>query len=170
LPENIKIAFPNINIKVRPKYEFKGIPDPFWVSGFTSGDGSFHVVFRDTGSVFLRFSIHLHIRDLEVLKSIATYFKQIKGYENRAIEDKKIKISAGSFSRGSANLQITKNSDIVNIIIPFFNKYPIKGMKNLDFEDFKKIQNIIENKEYLTNPSLYNEIKQIKSGMNLNRK
>lgn len=167
LTDNIKNAFPNIDIKERPKYVFKGIPDPFWVSGFTSGDGSFHVVYRDTGQlkqVFLRFSIHLHIRDLEVLEGISTYFKQFKGYEKKE-KDKKI-----IMSNSSANLQITKNYDIVNIIIPFFNKYPIMGMKNLDFEDFKKVHYIIENNEYLTNPSLYNEIVQIKSGMNLNRK
>ena len=164
LPENVKSAFPNIKLKDRPKYEFKGIPDPYWLSGFTSGDGSFHVVFRESGSVFLRFSIHLHIRELEVLEGIRTFLKEYKG-DKEINKDKKIIISANS-----VNLQITKNSDIVNMIIPFFNKYPILGMKNLDFEDFKKVYSLIENKEYLTNPSLYNKIVQIKSGMNLNRK
>lgn len=43
-------------------------------------------------------------------------------------------------------------------------------MKNLDFEDLKKVHSIIEKKEYLTNSSLYKDILQIKSGMNLNRK
>lgn len=61
---------------------FKGIPNPLWISGFTSGDGSFHIVTRNsklsgstTRSVFARSSIHLHIRELEVLKGIATYFR-----------------------------------------------------------------------------------------------
>ena len=72
-------------------------------------------------------------------------------------------------SKSSANLQWTKYSDIVNIIIPFFNNFPILGVKSLDFEDFKKVSNIIEKKEYLTKPSLYNEIVKIKSGMNLAR-
>lgn len=46
-------------------------------------------MFRKSGSVFLRFSIHLHIRELEVLEGIFTYFKQYKGYEKRE-KDKKI--------------------------------------------------------------------------------
>lgn len=126
---------------------------------FISGEGSFHIVFRSTAAnapVFLRFSVHLHIRDLEVLKGINTYFK-----DNA---NKKI-----TLTKNSANLQITKYSYICNIIIPFFNKYPILGMKSLDFEDFKKVSNIIETKEYLTKPLIYNEIVKIKSGMNLMR-
>ena len=40
LSDSLKIAFPNIIKKDRPNYFFKGIPDPYWVSGFASGDGS----------------------------------------------------------------------------------------------------------------------------------
>lgn len=69
----------------------------------------------------------------------------------------------------SANLQIAKFSDILNIIIPFFNEYPLLGMKRLDFEDFKKVCNIIKTKDHLNSPSVYNQILEIKSGMNLNR-
>ena len=158
LPDNIKNVFPNIKIKERPKYEFKGIPSSLWISGFISGDGSFHIVLRKTGSVFLRFSVHLHIRDLEVLDGISTYLKG-KGSFNKKI----------ILSKNSANLQMTKYSDIVDIIIPFFDNNPILGMKSLDFEDFKKVSKIIETKEYLTNPIMYNKIVKIKSNMNLLR-
>jgi hypothetical protein len=66
-------------------------------------------------------------------------------------------------------LQITKISDILNIVIPFFVKYPILGMKSLDFEDFKKVCNIIETKDHLVNSSVFKQILKIKSGMNQNR-
>jgi hypothetical protein len=79
--------------------------------------------------------------------------------------DKKIQIR-----EKSVNLQITKFDDIINIIIPFFNKFPILGMKSLDFLDFKKVCDIIKTKEHLTSPSVFKEILKIKSGMNLNRK
>jgi hypothetical protein len=36
LTDKLKNAFPNIQEKDRPDYIFKGIPDPYWVSGFTS--------------------------------------------------------------------------------------------------------------------------------------
>ena len=55
------------------------------------------------------------------------------------------------------------------MIIPFFNQYPILGMKSLDFEDFKKVCNLLNTKEHLKSEGL-NQILQIKSGMNLNRK
>ncbi len=78
LPDNLKNEFPELLLKGRPNYVFKGIPDPFWLSGFTSGDGSFHIVVKKSNSkagVLARFSIHLQIRELEVLKGIANYLK-----------------------------------------------------------------------------------------------
>jgi len=159
LPEKLKEAFPSVISVNKKEYKFNGIPDPFWVSGFVSGDGSFQIVFRKYNKgIFARFSIHLHVRDLEVLKGLSTYFK------SNSIE-KKVYIL-----EKSAHLQISKFSDIVNIIIPFFNKYPIVGMKNWDFLDFKKVCNILETKKHLTSPSVFNKIVKIKSGMNLNRK
>ena len=108
-------------------------------------------------------------QELEVLKGIATYLKNY----NTATEtppkfkesDKKITIL-----EKSVNLQITKFSDIVNIIIPFFNQYPILGVKSLDFLDFQKVCDIIKTKEHLNSPLGLKQILKIKSGMNQNRK
>lgn len=50
-------------------------------------------------------------------------------------------------------------------IIPFFEKYLIQGNKSFDFEDLKKMANIIKNKEHLTLEG-FNNIINIKSGMN----
>jgi hypothetical protein len=76
LSAKIKEAFPSIIKVYRSEYTFKGIPDPFWFSGFISGEGSFQIIIRNSNNeIFARFSIHLHIRDLEVLKGLSTYFK-----------------------------------------------------------------------------------------------
>ena len=170
LPDSLKLAFPNIISKDRPEYFFNEIPDPFWVSGFTSGDGSFHVVDvknkGKTTGVLARFSIHLHLRDLEVLKGLSTYFKSI----NSNIENTKEEIKNISISEKSANFQISKFSDVTNIIIPFFNKYPILGVKSLDFEDFKKICSLMQTKNHLNSVSELDKILEIKSNMNLRRK
>jgi hypothetical protein len=104
---------------------------------------------------FTRFSLHLHLRDLEVLKAILTYFNI----------DKIVYLT-----EKSAHLQISKSSDIVDIIIPFFNKHPIMGVKSLDFKDFKKVCNIIQTKEHLTSLDIFNQVIEIKNGMNLRRK
>ena len=44
---------------------------------------------------------------------------------------------------------VTKFDHIVNHIIPFFDKYYIKGAKHGDFLDFKSAALIINNKEHL---------------------
>jgi hypothetical protein len=73
-----------------------------------------------------------------------------------------------SEKRANTLLQIKKYSDIVNKIIPFFNQYPILGVKSLDFLDFKKVAEIMKNKEHLTE-SGFSEIKLIVEKMNLDR-
>ena len=57
---------------------------------------------------------------------------------------------------------------MINIIIPFFNKFPIIGVKALDFEDWCKVAKLMENKAHLTSEGL-EEIKQIKAGTNRGR-
>ena len=47
-------------------------------------------------------------------------------------------------------------------IIPFLNKYPMVGVKVLDFLDFCKVAELIKNKEHLTLEGL-EKIKKIKS-------
>ena len=191
LPVKLKEAFPNITIvrrtnfcsqlcsnkSKREEYKFNGIPDPFWISGFTSGEGSFHVLSRNSNNeLFARFSIHLHIRDLEVLKAISTYFylnfcSQLCSNKSKSEQvTQQPAVKKVTLTEKSAHLQISKFSDVNNIIIPFFNKHPILGLKSLDFLDFKKICKLMKTKEHLSNRSVFNQILEIKSGMNLNRK
>ena len=60
---------------------------------------------------------------------------------------------------------VTKLSDIIENIIPFFENYPLVGSKAKDFEDFKKIAKLMKSKVHLT-PAGLEEIREIKSGMN----
>ena len=56
--------------------------------------------------------------------------------------------------------------EITNKIIPFFNQYPIFGVKSLDYLDWVKIANLIK----LGKNKKLEEIKEIKKGMNKSRK
>ena len=179
LSENLKKAFPpqrgNVITVNRPEYKFKNISDPFWVAGFASGDGSFHLITSTPNTekslkVYLRFSIRLNIREEELIKGLANFFKS---YDNSSkvstvevVTDKNIKNIYTL--ENSVGLQITKFSDIVNIIIPFFDKYPIEGIKSLDFSDFKKVTEIMKSKEHLTSEG-FKKILEIKSSMNQKR-
>ena len=65
-------------------------------------------------------------------------------------------------------LEVTKLSDLTEIIIPLFSKYTLQGNKVNDFNDFKKVAIIMKNKSHLTLEGV-EEIKLIKSGMNKGR-
>lgn len=112
----------------------------------------------------LIYSFHLHIRDLEVLKGLCNYFNN---YFNKNIisNEKKVYISEKD---NSVHLQIENFTDISEKIIPFFDKYPILGIKSLDFEDFKKVCLIVKSKKHLT-PDGIKTILEIKSNMTKNR-
>ena len=157
-------AFPN-NVPVpRPQYNFNGIPDPFWISGFVSGDSTFSVSLEKSKNkigyrVRLIFGTCLQVRDQALLIGIANYF-----YNNILIG----KYIYESEKREYILLQIKNYSDIVNKIIPFFNKYSILGVKSLDFSDFKKVAEIMETTEHLTE-SGFSKIVKIVEKMNLDR-
>ena len=106
----------------------------------------------------LIYSFHLHIRDLEVLKGLCNYFNN---YFNKNILSNEKKVYT-SEKDNSVHLQIANFTDILEKIIPFFDKYPILGIKSLDFEDFKKVCSIVKSKKHLT-PEGIKTILEIKS-------
>jgi hypothetical protein len=63
---------------------------------------------------------------------------------------------------------VTTISDINDKIIPFFQKYEIKGGKVNDFADFSKAAEIIKTKGHLTSEGL-NKLLVLKDGMNRKR-
>lgn len=65
------------------------------------------------------------------------------------------------------DFRVRKLSDILEKIIPFFEKYHVVGVKLRDFYDFCAVANIMKNG--ITNEGL-NEIRKIKSNMNRLRK
>lgn len=82
LPVDLNFAFSNIVPVVRPEYIFNGIPNPFWISGFVSGDSTFSVSIEKSSNklgkrVRLIFGICLHIRDKDLLIGMANYFKNL---------------------------------------------------------------------------------------------
>lgn len=158
LSKNLKDKFSHIVAQIsKLEYKFEEIPSSYWIAGFVSGDGSFNIKTSKacTGKVQLRFAITLHIREVEVIKGIAKFFKL---EENKYIY----------YTKTSVAIQIVNTSDILNKIIPFFDQYKIKGIKELDYIDFKKVAEIIKDKGHLTEEG-FNNILKIKQGMNLNR-
>jgi len=172
--DRLKKYFSNVIPINRPEFKFLGIPNPFWISGFVSGDGSFNLKIDKKAttsigvSIRLRFSIGLHIRELDIIKGIAAYFNLLKPINFHNL-DKENKYKNITILQDVVQLQITTFSDVNNIIIPFFDKYPILGKKSLDFLDFKTVSKLMLNRKHLTVEGLQQIIK-IKEKMNLGRK
>ncbi len=72
------------------------------------------------------------------------------------------------YIKDSVNLEIVRFLDVYNIIIPFFSKYPLEGIKSLDLFDYITVANMITNKEHLTSEG-FDKVMEIKSLMNKNR-
>jgi len=76
-------------------------------------------------------------------------------------------------SRSAVSFHVTKLQDVLGIIIPFFSKYPLHGVKHADFLDFCKVANLLANRSTASDPAFSSDtvaqIRLIKSGMNAQR-
>jgi len=158
LSNELKACFSNIVLISRPLVQNLRVPDPHLLAGFISGEGCFLInlsrssIYRTGFQVKLVFSISQHNRDKELMTSLIDYFGCGNVYKNREAVD----------------FIITKFSDLKNKLIPFFKKYPIQGVKFLDYLDFLKVMDIMENKAHITEEGL-DQIRKIKAGMNKGR-
>jgi hypothetical protein len=163
LSDELKLAFPDINPiakPILPKAINKDL-DPNWIAGLASGDGCFYISIRNSPttklgkSVVLRFQITQHSKDIRLIEMLISTLKCGK-----------IQLA---LAQSTVNYVVVRFQDIFERIIPLFDRHPIKGIKSLDFADFKKIANLMYNKDHLTKQGL-SEISRIKLNMNLFRK
>jgi len=120
--------------------------------------------YKDTFHTGCIFKITLHPKDIAVLEGLygyfSNYFTNISFNKYNSRTNKVV-----GFSKQNVSLTISNIQDIGNIIIPFFDLYPVLGVKKMDYNDFKKIYNIILSKNHF-NPEGLAQIKQIRNGMN----
>jgi hypothetical protein len=162
LSETLSKHFPGVIPASRPLVERPEIPDNNWLAGFTDAEGSFGVTVYTSKTnigfaVGLRFRLTQHVRDLKLLQIITNH------------------LLCGRLSTEPKNsairLDIVRLSDHINVIKPFFNKYPLQGSKRLDSESFIEIVAIMERKEHLFYPTQegLEQVRLIKAGMNTGR-
>lgn len=98
------------------------------------------------------FSISQHSRDEALMNSLIDFLRcgNCFNYNN------------------TVDFRVRGFSDNEQIIIPFFDKYPLQGIKYRDYKDFVKVAEIMKNKGHLTAEGIKN-IKAIKSKMNTGR-
>src|SRR6266852_1390857 len=89
----------------------------------------FHIALKGNHCVF-SFTIELHYNDIEILKKIAHNLGVGKVY---MVGNRSAKYSVSAFQ------------DIVSIILPIFNLYPLQTTKALYFADFSEAVKIVLN-------------------------
>jgi hypothetical protein len=150
--------FPNTVAISRPYVKFQAIPNSFWVAGFVDGEGNFSIKitknnkYKMGSSARVWFQVNQHYRDNELINSFVNFFGCGHTYVDREV----------------ANFVVSKLSDILNIIIPFFDEYSLRSYKLDNFLDFKKGALMINNKEHLISEGLKN-LEVLKAGMNRGR-
>lgn len=116
--------------------------NPWFITGFTDGEGSFWIninkdkAYRTGWRVKLFYQINLHKKDQNLLEQIQKFFNVGKIYNNDP-------------STSSRWYYVTSITDL-EVIIQHFDKYPLHTKKRADFELFKQILDLVQNKEHLT--------------------
>lgn len=114
--------------------------NPYWISGFVDGEGTFYVgIYRNSTmrigfQVLPEFVVVQHKKDIELLNRIRDYFNC--GVVRVNHDDR-------------MEFRVRAISDLSNIIIPFFKKYPLQSKKEKDFEIFSEVVSMIVNKQHL---------------------
>ena len=111
--------------------------DPWWISGFTTGEGSFTYFTRNrkkaNGEIVkdytLAYEVSQRSDSLYVLDLIAKYFKHGHVY---------------SETRGVSKYRLVTRDQILNTLVPFFEKYPLEGNKNMQYELWVQIVKILQ--------------------------
>ena len=116
--------------------------NPWWVTGFSDGEGCFSIIvsknqkYKAGYSVVLCFSIGLHKNDEVLMKEIKNYFSGV-GFIN--------------FKHGPNTIQyMVRSKKDLRVIIDHFDKYPLITEKWSDFQLLKQAFILFEGQEHLT--------------------
>jgi len=160
----LKTTFPDIIPIIKPKRSDEELLnsniDPYWMVGFTAGEGCFSIritksLKMKTGfQVQLRFNITQHSIDKVFMKSLVNFWGCGKVYLR--------------FRENKVDFQILKIKDLSDKVIPLFQSIPLQGVKSKDFADFCKAVDIMKVKGHLTNEGL-DQLNKLKMGMNRGR-
>ena len=130
--------------------------DAGWVTGFVDGEGCFHVGInphpdmRTSHQVLPEFTVVQHKRDAQVLHGLKAYF------------------GCGVVRTNHGDrlaYRVRSLEHLLQRIVPFFQKHPLKTKKHIDFMKFRDVLLLMEKGEHL-HPDGIEKIRHIAAGMN----
>jgi hypothetical protein len=130
--------------------------NPWFITGFSDAEAAFMVFITKNYKLKLGYHVQvcyqigLNEKDRNLLEMIQTYFKEVGNILKQGKE--------------LYQYRVTSVKDIL-LIIEHFDNYPLITQKKADYELFKQVFKIINNKEHLTKKGL-EQIVAIKASMN----
>ena len=130
--------------------------DAQWIVGFVDGEGCFHVEINKNSEmkvgyqILPEFTIVQHERDVQLLHALKSYF------------------GCGVVRKNHGDrmaFRIRSIDNLLEIIIPFFEKHILRTKKNLDFLKFRNVLLMMKNSEHLTVDGV-EKIRHIQQQMN----
>ena len=127
-----------------------------WIVGFVDGEGCFHVGINEHPDmkvgyqVLPELTVVQHERDVQVLHALKAHF------------------GCGVVRRNHGDrmcYRVRGKEHLLQRIIPFFEKHPLKTRKRVDFAKFRRILLLMEAGEHLTSEGV-EEIRRIANQMN----
>jgi LAGLIDADG DNA endonuclease family protein len=124
-----------------------------WITGFVDGEGCFsiHIVrqpqranrrgYKTGFQVAHQFVVTQGAKSVECLQMMQQYFGVGRLHCNCRYDNHKEHLY---------QFVVSKRSDLLRTIIPFFQRYPLRTAKHLDFEKFVRCLQIIETNAHLT--------------------
>ena len=137
-----------------PAYSTKLSPE--WITGFVDGEGCFHIgiskhpEMRSGYQILPELTVVQHKRDLQLLHQLRSV------------------MGCGVVRRNHGDRFCWRVRDLKNmqeVIIPFFERYPLRSKKGIEFRRFAKVVAIMLKGEHLTDEG-FQRIRAIASTMN----
>ena len=130
--------------------------DAQWITGFVDGEGCFHVGINPHKEmtagfqVLPEFTVVQHERDVQILHALKAYFG--------------CGVVRGNHGDRMA-FRVRSKKHLLDHIVPFFVKHPLRTKKNVDFQKFRRILLMMEKGVHL-NAEGIEEIRAIARQMN----
>ena len=127
-----------------------------WIVGFVDGEGCFHIGINKNQEMKLgvqvlpEFTVVQHQADEQVLYALKAYF------------------GCGVVRKNHATrlcYRVRGHENLLDRILPFFEKHQLKTRKRVDFAKFRKVVLLMEKEEHL-NPDGLEQIVKLKRTMN----
>ena len=133
-----------------------------WIVGFVDGEGCFSCPIQRNArmgrgwQVQPKFVVVQNERSAEVLELIRDFLGCGKIYRNQRNDNHREDLMS---------YQVSRWHELRDVVVPFFDANPLRTAKREDFENFKKILNLMDVRRHLTFDGL-REIAEIVQTMN----